>query len=87
MIKDLVQSITLEQISDDISKIHISLSIPVALNTEDVKNISAFCGSGENKELGRVNFSTVTSDLIKQAAKAIKKELLIKKSDETVPAQ
>ena len=86
MSKDLVQSITLEQISEDISKIHISLSILVMLNADEIKNLSALSKGEESTELGVMSFSVPTSDLIKQAAEAIKKEMLIKKSDETSPA-
>ena len=56
------------------SRIDVSLSIPVELTKEDIKKIGK-----EDSDLGTISFSEETSNLIREASEAIRKEIILHK--------
>ena len=71
--KQLVNNVVLN-IGDNNPSIDIDLSIPIKADEEDLKKLK----EKKNVDLGTVNFSDETSELIRQVGEEIRKELLAK---------
>jgi len=71
--KQLVNNVVLN-IDDDNPRIDVDLSIPVKMKEEDLKKLKG----KKDVDLGTVNFSKETSELIRQVGEEIRKELLSK---------
>jgi len=73
--KLLVERVTLELDGTKKSRIKVDLSIPVKLTEEDIKRIGEIGDNGD--ELGVIDFSDKTSDLIREVGEEMRKELLL----------
>jgi len=78
--KLLVKRVTLEVDQDSPlkkSRIKVDLSIPVKLTEEELNRVGKIGKDGD--ELGVIDFSDKTSDLIREVGEAMRKELLLLK--------
>ena len=71
--KQLVNNVSLN-IDNDNPHIELDLSIPVKMEASDLKKLKG----KKDVDLGTIEFSEETSDLIRQAGEEIRKELLSK---------
>jgi len=71
--KQLVNSVVLN-IEEDNPHINIDLSIPIKMNSEDLKKVKGT----KDVDLGMIDFSDKTSNLIREVGEEIRKELLAK---------
>jgi len=71
--KQLVNSVVLN-IEKDNPHINIDLSIPIKMNSEDLKKVKGT----KDVDLGMIDFSDKTSNLIREVGEEIRKELLAK---------
>lgn len=72
--KQLINDVVLN-VSDDGVTVNANFAIPILLSNEDKEKIKK---GKADIDLGTINFSEKTSDLIKQTGKAICRELLLK---------